>query len=169
MLEHYEKFEFARALEAIWAVIAAGRQISDQRAAVGVGEFTGGSAAQGNRALDDCGIVAHRDRAGASGVAAEHRERFGRCSGKSGTVAGVALDGLRWGQLAPGTQLGKAQTLFPRVDKTEAVERIEAMANEELNPTVPAPAPVAAPTSDCGSSAQRLHRRGSRRLGLMIL
>ena len=35
VLEHYDKFEFARALEAIWAVIAAGRQISDQRTAVG--------------------------------------------------------------------------------------------------------------------------------------
>ena len=57
--------------------------------------------------------------------------------GQNGTVAEVPLDGLRWGQLAPSTQLGKAQTLFPRVDKTEAVERIEAMANEELNPTAP--------------------------------
>jgi methionyl-tRNA synthetase len=66
--------------------------------------------------------------------------------GQSGTVAGVSLDGLRWGQLAPGTQLGPAQTLFPRVDKNEAIERIEAMANEELNPR-PASAPAATPAS----------------------
>jgi methionyl-tRNA synthetase len=45
--------------------------------------------------------------------------------------------------LAPGTTLGKSQTLFPRVEKAEAIERIESMANEELNPT-PAAAPAAA-------------------------
>jgi methionyl-tRNA synthetase len=63
--------------------------------------------------------------------------------GLPGSVGAVELDGLRWAQLAPGTQLGKAQTLFPRVEKNEAIERIEAMANEELNPT-PAAKPVAA-------------------------
>ncbi|HET7891718.1 MAG TPA: methionine--tRNA ligase subunit beta, partial [Candidatus Sulfotelmatobacter sp.] len=65
--------------------------------------------------------------------------------GQSGPLSGFALDGLRWGQLTPGTTLGKFQALFPRVDKTEAIERIEAMANEELNPT-PAPPPAAATT-----------------------
>ncbi len=64
--------------------------------------------------------------------------------GQPGRVSAVELDGLRWGQLVAGVQLGKAQALFPRVDKQEAIERIEAMANEELNPTQP-PAPAAAP------------------------
>jgi len=64
--------------------------------------------------------------------------------GQMTSVSAVELDGLRWGQLVPGATLGKAQTLFPRVDKQEAIERIEAMANEELNPTV-APALAATP------------------------
>jgi methionyl-tRNA synthetase len=72
--------------------------------------------------------------------------------GQSGSVAGVPLDGLRWGQLAPGGQLGRAQTLFPRVEKTEATERIEAMANEELNPTA-ALAPVAATPASAAAAA----------------
>ena len=42
--------------------------------------------------------------------------------GEAGPVSTFALDGLRWGQLLAGAQLGKPQTLFPRVDKTEAVE-----------------------------------------------
>jgi methionyl-tRNA synthetase len=46
--------------------------------------------------------------------------------------------------LAPGKQLGPAQPLFPRVDKNEAIERIEAMANEELNPPPAAQAAKAA-------------------------
>src|SRR4029077_4062233 len=62
--------------------------------------------------------------------------------GQQGSAASQHLDGLRWGQLTPGTQLGKSQTLFPRIDKAEALERMEAMANE----TEKAPSPVAAPT-----------------------
>lgn len=31
----------------------------------------------------------------------------------------TSLDGLRWGQLAPGISLGKFQALFPRVEKTK--------------------------------------------------
>ncbi len=85
-------------------------------------------------------------------VLPQSTEKIWTLLGQSGSVASVALDGLRWGQLAPGTQLGKAQTLFPRVDKTEAVERIEAMANEELNPTA-APTPAAAPASTIATGA----------------
>src|SRR5262249_24900813 len=63
--------------------------------------------------------------------------------GQPGAVSGVELDGLRWGQLKVGVPLGKAQALFPRVEKTETVERMESMANEELNPAA-APALAAA-------------------------
>ena len=73
--------------------------------------------------------------------------------GQPGSVSSVELDGLRWGQLASGVQLGKAQTLFPRVEKSEAIERIESMANEELNPTAPTPAPVTTPTSGSAAAA----------------
>jgi methionyl-tRNA synthetase len=74
--------------------------------------------------------------------------------GQPGRVSSIELDGLRWGQLAAGAQLGKAQALFPRVDKQEAIERIESMANEELNPTsAPAPAPAAAPAAAAAALA----------------
>jgi methionyl-tRNA synthetase len=72
--------------------------------------------------------------------------------GQPDAVCAMALDGLRWGQLAPGTMLNKFQALFPRVDKTEAIERIEAMADEEQNPT-PAPAPAATPPATGGGAA----------------
>jgi methionyl-tRNA synthetase len=72
--------------------------------------------------------------------------------GLPGSVSGVHLDGLRWGQLSAGTQLGKAQTLFPRVEKAEAIERIEAMANEEANPA-PKPETVPASAPGTGSAA----------------
>src|SRR5579859_3208337 len=74
--------------------------------------------------------------------------------GQSKPLDEVRIDHLSWGQLAPGTLLGKPQTLFPRVEKSEAIERIESMANEELNPTAaPAPAPAAAPSAASGAAA----------------
>jgi methionyl-tRNA synthetase len=73
--------------------------------------------------------------------------------GQAITPGQFELDGLRWGQLVPGTVLGKVQTLFPRVEKTEAIERIEAMANEELNPTPAATAPAATSVSPAGAAA----------------
>jgi len=73
--------------------------------------------------------------------------------GQPGKVSDVELDGLRWGQLATGVSLGKPQTLFPRVEKSEAIERIESMANEELNPTVaPAPAQAATLATNAGAA-----------------
>src|SRR5205807_7606830 len=68
--------------------------------------------------------------------------------GQPGSVSTVELDGLRWGHLVTGVSLGKPQTLFPRVEKSDAIERIESMANDELNPTVaPTPAPTATPAA----------------------
>jgi methionyl-tRNA synthetase len=85
--------------------------------------------------------------------------------GLPGSVEAVELDGLRWGQLAPGKQLGPIQSLFPRVDKSEAIERIEAMANEELNlpPATPA-AKTAGSAAPAGAAAAP--QAGSEKIGI---
>ncbi len=143
VLERYEKMEFARALEAIWAVIALADKYltSEQPWALGNSpeeqERKGTILWTTTELLRIVTVLAHP-------VLPQSTEKIWTLLGQSGSVSAVPLDGLRWGQLAPGTQLGKAQTLFPRVDKNEAIERIEAMANEELNPA-PAPTPAATP------------------------
>src|SRR5262249_27898711 len=64
--------------------------------------------------------------------------------GQPGAASSQHLDGLRWGQLAPGAALGKSQAVFPRIEKAEALERMEAMEQEAQN----APSPAAStPTS----------------------
>ncbi|MGB2663685.1 MAG: methionine--tRNA ligase subunit beta, partial [Candidatus Acidiferrum sp.] len=73
--------------------------------------------------------------------------------GQATAIGATSLDGLRWGQLTPAISLGKFQALFPRVEKTEAIERIEAMANEELNLTQAAPAAAPATTAHAGTGA----------------
>jgi methionyl-tRNA synthetase len=50
--------------------------------------------------------------------------------GLSGEVADQWIDELQWGQLPPGTKIGTPEAIFPRVEKEEALERIEAMEHE---------------------------------------
>ena len=152
VLEHYEKFEFARALEAIWAVIG----LADKYLTSEQPWALGNSPEEQQRKGTVLWTTAELLRivcALAHPALPQTTGKIWTLLGQNGTVAGVALDGLRWGQLEPGAQLGKAQTLFPRVDKTEAIERIEAMANEELNPTVPAPAVAGATTAGTPAAA----------------
>ena len=64
--------------------------------------------------------------------------------GQSGSPGDESLDELLWGQLRSGLPIGAVRAVYPRVDHQEAIERIEAMTNEELNPT---PAPPAQPAA----------------------
>jgi len=152
-LDRFEKFEFARSLEAIWAAIAAADKYltSEQPWAMGDSEDDTQRKATilwtTAELLRVVTVLAHP-------VLPDSTAKVWTLLGQPGRVSAVELDGLRWGQLVAGAQLGKAQALFPRVDKQEAIERIEAMANEELNPTQPAaPAAAPAPAATAGGAA----------------
>jgi len=147
VLENYENLSFARALEAIWGVIASADKYltTEQPWALGNSELD-----QARKAtvlwttaelLRVVTVLAHP-------VMPVSTAKIWSLLGSSGSVSAVGLDGLRWGQLSPGKQLGAAQTLFPRVEKNEAIERIEAMAKDELNP-----APAAQPSKPAASPA----------------
>jgi methionyl-tRNA synthetase len=153
VLENYENLSFARALETIWGVIASADRYltSEQPWALGNSEQE-----QARKAtilwttaelLRVVTVLVHP-------VMPVSTEKVWSLLGLPGSVAAVELDGLRWGQLATGKQLGPAQTLFPRVEKNEAIERIEAMANEELNPAPAAqPAKPTASATPAGAAA----------------
>jgi methionyl-tRNA synthetase len=157
-LESFENLSFARALETIWGVIAS----ADKYLTTEQPWALGNSAEEQSRKATILWTTAELLRIVtvlAHPVMPASTAKVWSLLALPGSVEAVELDGLRWGQLAPGKQLGPAQPLFPRVDKNEAVERIEAMANEELNPPPatqaakattsanPAGATVAAPTS----------------------
>jgi methionyl-tRNA synthetase len=72
--------------------------------------------------------------------------------GLAGSVGDQRMDDLEWGGLKGGQCVSDVKPLFPRVDHQEAIERIEAMANEELNPK-PAAAPAAASATPAGTAA----------------
>jgi methionyl-tRNA synthetase len=152
VLENYDKLSFARALETIWSVVGAADKYltSEQPWALGNSED---EQARKGTILWTTAELLRVVTALTYPVLPESAAKVWSLLGQPVAVGKFELDGLRWGQLVPGTALGKAQTLFPRVDKTEAVERIEAMANEELNPTPAVPAPAATPISTGGAAA----------------
>jgi len=152
VLERYDKMEFARALEAIWAVIAAADKYLTTEQPWALGTSEEGQARKATilwTTAELLRIVA----ALAHPVLPDSTAKVWALLGQTTSLDSLELDGLRWGQLVPGTALGKSQTLFPRVEKTEAIERIESMANEELNSTSAAPKPASAPAAPATPAA----------------
>jgi methionyl-tRNA synthetase len=152
VLERFDNMEFARALEAIWGVIAAADKYLTTEQPWALGASEAGQARKGTilwTTAELLRIVA----ALAHPVLPDSTAKVWTLLGQATPLDSVELDGLRWGQLVPGTALGKSQTLFPRVDKTEAIERIEAMANEELNSASAAPKPATAPAAPATPAA----------------
>jgi methionyl-tRNA synthetase len=73
--------------------------------------------------------------------------------GQQESLADVRIDQLAWGGLKPGTLIGKPEAAFPRVDKKEATERIEAMEQEIRNPGSAQPAAAAPAAAQAASAA----------------
>jgi len=141
VLEQYGKLGFSRALEQIWALIAA----ADKYLTVEKPWALGESADEQQRRATVLWTTAEVLRivtALAHPILPESTAKVWALLGQPGTVGAVEIEGLRWGQLAAGTALGKSQALFPRIEKAEAIERMEAMEHEEQK----APSPVAAST-----------------------
>jgi methionyl-tRNA synthetase len=136
ILEAYENFSFSRALEQIWFIIAAADKYLTTEQPWALGDS---DADQQRRAavLWTTAELLRVVTALAHPVLPESTNKIWTLLGQQGRANSQHLDGLRWGQLAPGTPLGKSQALFPRIDKAEALERIEAMQNEEQNASLP--------------------------------
>ena len=53
--------------------------------------------------------------------------------GCEGNVADQRIDELKWGQLEPGTKVGKAEPIFPRLDKAVTLAKLEELAEADRN------------------------------------
>lgn len=152
VLRHYDAFEFSRALEVIWSVIAAADKYLTVEKPWTLGDTEADNQRRGTilwttaELLRIATLLAHP-------VLPESTAKVWTLLGQTGAVGTQELDTLRWGQLAAGTQLGKLQALFPRVEKLEAMERIEAMENELQNPAAKAAAAAASESSTTISAA----------------
>ncbi|HMD40716.1 MAG TPA: methionine--tRNA ligase subunit beta, partial [Candidatus Acidoferrum sp.] len=158
VLRQYETLGFSKALEEIWSMIAATDKYltTEQPWAL-----TNSEADQERRAtilrvtaevLRVVTVLTHP-------VLPESTTKVWALLGQHDQIGSVVLESLSFGDLKPGVQIGKSQTLFPRVEKAEAIERMEAMEKEAQNApspvTTPAPAaaaPVAAGTASAATA-----------------
>ena len=148
-IESYETFEFSWVLDSIWFLISAVDKYLVETQPWKISEDASQRERLGTilyaatEALRIVTVLAHP-------VIPSATEKIWKQLGQNSSLASEDLASLQWGQLKPGTQLGKAQTLFPRIEKAEAIERMEAMENEPQKPVI---APAAAGAGPGGSAA----------------
>jgi len=138
----FDQFQFSRALEAAWALVAAvdkyivenepwalgEKQDEDSRSRLATVLYTAAEALRIATAL-------------AYPVVPDAAAKIWLQMGL-GDIKKIALSELAWGQLPLGTKLGDVQPVFPRADKS-AIERMQKMEEERKNTPV-AEAPAAA-------------------------
>src|SRR5258706_1349297 len=139
----FDQFQFSRALEAAWALIATvdkyivenepwalgEKQDEDSRSRLATVLYTAAEALRIATAL-------------AHPVMPEATAKIWTQMGL-GDIKKLALNELAWGQLPLGTKLGEVQPVFPRADKS-AIERMQKMEEEQRGtPVAEAPAEIA--------------------------
>jgi methionyl-tRNA synthetase len=131
--DHYQDFRFSFAVQEIWGFISKldAYLVREQPWKI-AGDLSRTSDLNdvlytAAEALRVSVILAHP-------VVPEATQKIWEQLGQAGKLADVRIDQLQWGGLQPGTRIGKPEAVFPRVDKKEASERIEAMEQEIRNP-----------------------------------
>jgi methionyl-tRNA synthetase len=147
----FDQFQFSRALEAAWALVAAvdryivenepwalgEKQDEDSRSRLATVLYTAAEALRITTAL-------------AYPVMPEATAKIWEQMGL-GDIKKLALAELTWGQLPLGTKLGEVQPVFPRADKS-AIERMQKMEEEQRSTSV-AEAPAGAAETPAPTSA----------------
>jgi methionyl-tRNA synthetase len=139
ILAAYETYGFAGVVESIWGLVAsADRYLAAQKPWTLAADSARREELErmlyaAAESLRFIAVLAHP-------VIPDATQRIWEQLGQAGKLADVRIDGLQWGGLKPGTRIGKPEAVFPRVEKKEAMERIEAMENEIRNPGASVPA-----------------------------
>ena len=132
-IAHYEKFEFSRALEAIWTLLGAvDKYIVEQKPwhlAKGEDEP---SALQLATTLYCSAEVLRIATALLYPVLPESTPKVWAQLGQTAPLAAVPIRGLTWGGLAEGTKLPEPEALFPRLDVEKAVQQMQGLEEEVL-------------------------------------
>ncbi|HEY4281529.1 MAG TPA: methionine--tRNA ligase, partial [Chthoniobacterales bacterium] len=149
----YENFEFSRATERIWEIVAHydyGDGFLAKNKPWAHAEnpemqwFVDGILHIAVQTVWAVAVFAHP-------VIPEATQRIWEQLGMKGKIADEKISQVRFGGLKPGTPIGNPEAVFPRADKKEFSERIEAMENEIRNPG--ATPPVAATTAAAAPAA----------------
>jgi methionyl-tRNA synthetase len=154
---HFDQFQFSRALESAWSLVASvdkyivenepwalgEKQDEDSRSRLGTVLYT---AAEALRIATALAYPVMPD------ATAKIWEQLGL-----GDIQKLNLNELTWGQLPLGTKLGEVQPVFPRADRS-AIERMQKMEEEQrvapvADPAAMAPAASTAPKPNSTAAA----------------
>jgi len=152
-VRHFDGFEFSQAIETAWGVIArVDKLITDSRPWVMVKDEN--QAETLNAVLYRAAETLRWLAVLLNPVMPESAQKIYAQLGLHGSVAGVDPSALRWGDLAAGTQIGDAQPIFPRIDKSKVMSEIkeQSSATSETAPAViTQPIPESQPASSNGA------------------
>src|SRR5579862_486416 len=129
----FESYRFSEATQAVWQIIAEVDSFLVWQAHWKRAE----NAIEKNQLETALSIAAEELRIAtvyAHPVIPDATQKIWEQLGQSEKLADVRIDQVQWGGLKPGTKIGKPEAVFPRADKKEVSERIEAMENEIRNP-----------------------------------
>ena len=148
----YDRFEYANVTERIWNLIGA----VDKYLVLEKPWALATSPAQREsleRVLYDAADSLRVIAALSHPVIPDATHRIWEQLGQAGKLADVRIDQLQRGGLEPGTRIRRPEGVFPRVDKAEASERIEAMEQEIRNPAAAAAASAGQAAGGSGAGA----------------
>jgi methionyl-tRNA synthetase len=131
----FDQFQFSRALESAWALVAAVDKYIVENEPWSLGEKQDeGSRSRLATVLYTAAEALRIVTALAHPVIPEATAKIWTQIGL-GDSKKVALNELAWGQLPLGTKLGEVQPVFPRADKS-AIERMQKMEEQDRGPAV---------------------------------
>jgi methionyl-tRNA synthetase len=147
----FEQFAFSRAIEAGWNLVARVNQYLVETQPWAMAEDPARRGRLGPvlyTAAESLRVLAVLF----APVVPEAAGKIWRQLGLEGSPESARIDQITWGGLKPGTRVARPEAVFPRLDKKEAIERIEAMENEIRQPATPE-APKAEPAAQATAPA----------------
>jgi methionyl-tRNA synthetase len=152
-IKEYEELSFSRALETIWSAVA---HVDGYLTAQKPWTLAAEDASMRRRLETVLYCAAESLRiivALAHPALPEATPKIWAQLGQSSGLGEFQLDHLAWGGLRPRTRIGELAPVFPRVEKSEVLEKIAAMEEEITKPQPPAAPGVAIPGHPAAASA----------------
>jgi methionyl-tRNA synthetase len=131
-LEAYERFEFSKALEAIWGLIAAVDKYIVEQAPWKLAKEGAARSAQLDETLYTAAEALRMVTGLLSPVIPESAGKIWTQLGFDHPVEKILVGDLHWGHLQPGQKLGPVAAVFPRADAKPSIEKMKELENEEV-------------------------------------
>src|SRR5215469_1143984 len=144
----YEQYNFSRALELLWELVATVDEYLVLEKPWSLGEQ-----AHLGRVLYDAADAVRIITVLAHPVIPDATASIWKQLGQTSAINTMPIKEIVRGGLTSGTRIGKVEGVFPRADKTEAMERIEAMEQEIRNPGSAQPAAASGGAAGAGAGA----------------